>query len=225
MTEYTRRRKPDPLNKKTRLAILAIIFVALLLIVIDIFVGLQNFAALPASQLPISPVQPTQPAQPAQLPPSEYHIHVDFALYINGERFNFSRPRFDVSNALPKGRFAHMHIANPDGDKVIHVHAKDVPLTWFFEGIRMNVTSNCLAAEEGERHCNNINMTHNTTLKVFVQNFGGNWKQIENFEEYVPLDLDRILVTYGDEDAAALQAQMQSVGNFSANYSGPPSVG
>jgi len=220
--------------------VLAIVFVALLLAVIETFAGLYNIPIIFANQFP-SASSPAMPSQPLPATPrDEYHIHVDFALYINNERFNFSHPRFDVQNALPKGRYAHMHLANPDGDKVIHIHAEGVPLAWFFEGVRMNITSECLAFEEGWRYCNDAgsntgsstgdnssvgNGNNSKTLKVFAQNFGSSWKQIENFDEYMPLDLDRILVTYGNEDAAMLQDQMQSVSNFSANYSGPPSVG
>ncbi len=114
------------------------------------------------------------------------HIHADFKVYINGEKINFNQEKYFVRSA-----FVHVEpeVNSEKTGEVLHIHAKGIPLGLFFESLGIRFYSDCFEIDD-KQFCNN----KDNKLRFFVNN-------VENaqFENYVPEDLDKILITYGNE--------------------------
>jgi hypothetical protein len=134
-----------------------------------------------------------------------YHVHADFKVYVNGEPLSFSSLRYSEKN--PK---IHLHVRNPHGGDVLHVEDKEAELSDFFDSIGFELRKDCFSTEH-EKYCNN--MTH--SLRYMV-----NGNMIKDFMTYKPEDLDRILITYGNENNEDLKNQMNSVTNYACISSG-----
>ncbi len=138
----------------------------------------------------------------------EVHIHADFKVYLKGTAMDFSVPKYqtDANNSLSP--FVHLH----DGDgNVIHVHYADITLGEFFESLQMKLDSSCFESDTRERYCTNTQKK----LKLFVNGVFNS-----EFDHYKIRDLDRILVTYGNESEAQIQAQIASVTDKACIQSG-----
>ena len=133
------------------------------------------------------------------------HSHFDFKVFINEEEIDFDREEFDTVN-----RFIHMHLGNLQGDKVVHVHARNLKVGFFFNTIGMNFDSECFSLETNEEFCND----DENKLRFFV-----NGEENFEFGEYVPRDLDRILITYGNNEIS-IQEQIESVTDYACIPSG-----
>lgn len=145
-------------------------------------------------------------SQPGQETP--YHSHADFKVVLDGKEYNFSQEKYMTAAATEKSSRVHLH--DLDG-KIIHVHAKGVTLGEFFRTLGMKFTVNCFETDSGEKYCNNGNQT----LKLLV-----NGKPNNLLENYEILDLDRVLVSYGNENRAELQQQIDSVSDRACIFSG-----
>ena len=140
-------------------------------------------------------------SSPQRNPPPEVgavgstHIHAFFKVYVNGEQLDFTQGKY-----LLKSRYAHIHDREP-GD-IIHIHATGVKLGFFFDTLGIRFTSSCLTLDDGEQFCNQgVN-----TLKIFVNN-----NPNDDFENYLPRDGDRILISYGSESPEAVRAHLDTV--------------
>lgn len=137
------------------------------------------------------------------------HTHADFAVYLDGEKITPLGPSYYVRNA-----FVHVESGPGDGN-VIHMHATNVPLGFFFRSVGMSFNSNCFRLDNGKDYCSD----GNKTLRMFVRHEGGEWQENRQFHTYVFQDLDKVLITYGDEAEEGLRAQMDSVTDFSRSNS------
>lgn len=133
----------------------------------------------------------------------EFHLHADFRVILNRETIDFSAGKYMTTKEQVLSSFVHLHDNN---GKIIHVHAKGVTLGDFFTSLGMEFSKECfgLDIEDDleEKFCNQ----GEKTLKMFV-----NGVENTEFENYEPKDLDRILITYGNENAEELQQQINSV--------------
>lgn len=141
---------------------------------------------------------------------SSQHIHADWKVYINGEQLEF----FDKShmermrNNQPVSSFIHVDSGAPPPEKtgdILHMHATGIPLWVFFNSVGMDFNKDCVTLENKEKFCNNINKK----LKFFV-----NGKQNNEFENYVFNDLDKILISYGDESEEEIKNKLASITDF-----------
>lgn len=124
-----------------------------------------------------------------------YHAHYDLKVYLNGKMVDTSLSKYQSTEELELDEGTHLH----DGiGNVIHLHKKNVPLSQFFNSIKLSIPEN----------------TAGRTLKVFV-----NGKQNSDLLNYVPQDLDRILVSYGGESEKTLEVQTGSVTDQACIYS------
>lgn len=137
-------------------------------------------------------------------PTDSHHSHADFKVFIDGDEFDFNRPEYDTQN-----RYVHIHLSNQNGDKVIHVHAREVRIGMFFQSLGMELSPDCFSVSSEESYCNE----DGRQLRFFV-----NGEENFEFEEYVIHDLDRILVTYGD--GSGIDEQIESVTDFACISSG-----
>lgn len=138
-------------------------------------------------------------------PLGSIHSHADFALFLDGEEVTPLGTSYFVRNA-----FVHVESGAGAGT-VIHMHATNVPLGFFFRSLGMNFNSECFRLDNGMEYCNE----GGRTLKMFVKHEGGEWEENRQFHTYVFQDLDKILITYGDETSEEIAVQQNSVTDFS----------
>ncbi|MEM4255358.1 MAG: hypothetical protein QXR53_03445 [Candidatus Norongarragalinales archaeon] len=152
----------------------------------------------------------------------EYHAHADFAVFVNGQKLDFAKEEFmhketcgkpgeeeppiDLNTPEGMAEAAHLHDLNGN---VAHFHHENATLAMFFKGLDFGLTGECFETREA-RYCN----TDFKKIKVFA-----NGMQIADIEKYVPSDLDKILVTYGEESASEIRAENEQLTNQACIYS------
>jgi len=104
----------------------------------------------------------------------------------------------------------------PGAGTVIHIHATDVPLKMFFNSLGMKFNPECFEVDRNNKYCSD----GFNTLKMFVKNKNATWEQNFEYEKYAFQDLDKILITYGDETDEQIQSQQNNVTDFSKDNSG-----
>ena len=129
------------------------------------------------------------------------HNHADVKVYINGKAIDFSQSKYQLA-----ARFIHFE----EGiGEAIHTHATSLTMGHLFKSLGADFDNNCLAFEKTD-YCSG----GNAKLRFYV-----NGKPNNEFDNYVIKDLDKILVSYGGEDEAEIQKQLNSVTNLAAKYS------
>ena len=73
----------------------------------------------------------------------------------------------------------------------------------------MEFNEECITLESKEKFCNE----GNKKLKFFV-----NGKESNEFENYVFNDLDKILISYGDENQEEIKNQLAEITDFAKNH-------
>jgi hypothetical protein len=140
------------------------------------------------------PKTPTDNTRPQLGPLGGIHTHQDFKMYMNGQPVDFSQAKYQL-------RAQHVHFEGGDGD-VTHVHATGVTLGYALETLGMKLTNECLTPDTGGPLCN----TDSSTLKLYV-----NGRPNTEFGGYLMRDLDKILLSYGNETEEQLQVQLDSI--------------
>ena len=146
------------------------------------------------------------------------HIHADWKIYINGMEFDWlpyadlhKKQMMGDKNILGTSAFIHIHpsqLPEKAGD-VIHMHAKGIPLWIFFESLGMKFNKDCLILDTGEEYCND----GANALKFYV-----NGQENNQYENYIFNDLDKILISYGDENQIEIQEQLNTITNFAGTH-------
>ena len=130
------------------------------------------------------------------------HEHADIKVYVNGKPLDFSQPKYQVTTSF-------IHFEEGRGD-VVHIHAKGLTIGHLFNSIGGKITSNCMTIES-QTYCNDANKV----LKFYV-----NGKLTNEITGYVIKNLDRYLITYGNEDAVDIKNQLDSVTMAAKDFSG-----
>ncbi len=138
------------------------------------------------------------------------HIHADLGVFLNGEELTPFGPDFYVASS-------YVHVEDGAGaGTVVHMHATGVPLKMFFNSFGMKFTPECFEVSKDSKFCNDgVN-----TLKMYVKHNNGTWEKNTEYEKFVFTDLDKILITYGDESDDEIVAQQNNVTDFSKDNSG-----
>ena len=138
------------------------------------------------------------------------HIHADWKIYINDKQLGFSDKSHmeRMRNNQPVSSFIHVDSGAPEPEKtgeILHMHATGIPLWIFFKSIGMDFNKDCITLENKEKFCSE----GNKKLKFFV-----NGKENNEFENYVFNDLDKILISYGNENEEEIRQQLASITDF-----------
>lgn len=133
------------------------------------------------------------------------HEHADFAVYFEGQKFDFAKAKYQSSETNPLDPDAHLHDGNGE---VTHKHRKGITLGYFFDTLGMKFDNQCFVTDDGKQYCN----TANKKVTMYV-----NGKENMQFGNYEFTDLDRILITYGDMTGVA--DQITSVSDDACLYS------
>lgn len=129
------------------------------------------------------------------------HLHADVKVYINGRALDFSQRKYQLTSSF-------IHFEDGIGD-VIHTHATGLTVGHMFKSVGINFNNNCITSE-GQSYCNESDKK----LKFYV-----NGQPNNEFDNYVIKDLDKYLISYGDESETELQKQLTSITNLAARYS------
>ena len=129
------------------------------------------------------------------------HIHANIKVYLNGQALDFSQRKYQVATS-------YIHFEDGMGD-VIHVHATGLALEHLFHSIRMDFTNNCIFYE-GQNYCNE----GDKKLKFYV-----NGQTNNEFGNRIIKDLDKYLISFGNENESDIQKQIESVTNLAPHYS------
>ena len=129
------------------------------------------------------------------------HLHADVKVYINGKPIDFSQRKYQLA-----ARF--IHFEDGIGD-VIHTHATGLTLGHLFKSLGGDLSDNCLTLE-GQSYCND----GDETLKLYV-----NGQKNNEFDNRVIKNLDKYLISYGNEGEAEIQKQLNSITNLAPKYS------
>ncbi len=129
------------------------------------------------------------------------HLHADVKVYINGQSIDFSQKKYQLAS-----RF--IHFEEGIGD-VVHTHATGLTIGHLFKSLGGDINNNCLVIDS-QSHCNE----NNKKLKFYV-----NGQPNNEFDNYIIKNLDKYLISYGNEDEAEIQKQLNSVTNLAPRYS------
>ena len=134
------------------------------------------------------------------------HIHADFKIFINGNPINFADDKHYMKSNI-------IHLDNQqnkeDASGLIHMHATGVPFWYFLKSIGIDLGKECITLEYQQKFCNSTDKK----LRFFI-----NGKEHPDIGNYVFRDLDKILVSYGDETEEELIKQINSVTDYAKNH-------
>ena len=119
------------------------------------------------------------------------HIHSSMLVRIFGDKFDFSLPNYQIKSSW-------IHFENQDGD-TIHRHASGVELEFLFNSLGIGLDEDCFEFPDGRQFCTN----EDYSLKYFI-----NHKQVNDIRDYVVMEEDRILISYGNDDNSVIEQQL-----------------
>lgn len=138
----------------------------------------------------------------------DIHHHADFKVYINNEAIDFAQEEYmSEIGGNSFNPFTHLHDMNGE---VIHKHMTGLTLGDFFTSLGMSFSETCFEMDYKTKNCNN----ETSSLKFYV-----NGSLNTKFDQYELNDLDQILISYGNESAEQIQAQLDSVTDEACIYS------
>lgn len=142
----------------------------------------------------------------------KYHVHADFAVMVNGNKIDFSDPKYmtstDVCSLDYQTRHTHLH--NENGS-VLHIHKRGQTVGDFFNTVGFVLTDTSIQTDTGIFYENN----DNGSWRFFV-----NGKEKLSIKNYIINDLDQILISYGDNSKQArLSEELANVGTEACIYS------
>ena len=122
------------------------------------------------------------------------HEHASVLVRIFGDRFDFSVPSYQIKSSW-------IHFEESDGT-TIHRHASGVTLGYLFQTLNIDINSKCYAFPDGRQFCTN----QDYSLKYYI-----NHKIVDDINDYVIQDDDRILITYGAETNEQIEEQLMEL--------------
>jgi len=128
--------------------------------------------------------------------PGSTHIHQDFKVHISDKAIDFSQGKYQKPHINQ-----HVHLEGGDGD-VVHVHATGVDVGFFLKSLGISFDKNCLTMDTDEKYCSDSDKT----LKFYV-----NGKPNGQWENYVLKNLDKFLISYGNESEEQIKQQLASI--------------
>ncbi len=158
-------------------------------------------------------------------PEPSFHEHADFALFLNGEKFDFTKGEYMSTKPCVAQAHTWLPIAYAHGGDledsvhlhdgiggVVHMHRENVSWHDFFESLKMEFEDTIFIDDEGNQY------------RVDEKNefrFLKNGEEIESLEDTEIRDLDRILISYGpkNRELSELYAEYGQISNNACYYS------
>lgn len=138
----------------------------------------------------------------------EVHVHSDFLLVLDGQKFDLSGDQYQSSTYDVKHPLFHLH----DGvGTMLHRHAEGITLKEFLESIGFTVTDACLLTDEGIQYCANAD----TEFSLYV-----NSQLITNWPDYITQEEDQILLYHGPNQFEIVSSFIDELTDEACIYSG-----
>ncbi|MDE2588798.1 MAG: protein-disulfide isomerase [Patescibacteria group bacterium] len=125
------------------------------------------------------------------------NIHAGLLTMIYGQQFDYSSPAYQV-----KSRY--IDFEKGDG-QTVHIHASNVTMGFLFDSLHIGLTDKCFTFPDKRTFCTDDKYS----LKFFI-----NHHQVQDLRDYVAKDNDRILISYGNENATQISAQLAKLDTF-----------
>ncbi len=135
---------------------------------------------------------------PGAGPLGAVNVRAGLLTMIYGQQFDYSSPAYQI-----KSRY--IDFEKSDGETV-HMHAANVTLGFLFDSLKIGLTDKCFTFPDKRNFCTDDKYS----LKFFI-----NHHQVQDLRNYVMNDNDRILISYGNENATQIAAQLAKVDSFS----------
>ncbi len=163
-------------------------------------------------------------AKIARLPEPAFHEHADFALFINGERFDFAKGEYmstepckitrsfiPTAQAHEGDRSQDVHLHNRNGS-IVHVHAPSITWHNFFDSLNMSFQDDEFVTDQGLAY-------KPASEKSFI--FLVNGEEVETLAQREIRNLDQVLISISDTPQLPEQIALQwaQVGNDACLYS------
>ena len=139
-------------------------------------------------------------------PVGSTHEHLDVLVYIDGEPLDLNQSRYAM-----KSGYGHIH--GGEGD-IMHLHAINIPLSWFMESIDLSITPDSINV-----HGMEYSTDENNVFLMFVN--GDTITKVD----YVLADEDRILIYYGSGSDTDIDRALSLVSNRAEEVNGMPNQG
>lgn len=138
-----------------------------------------------------------------------YHTHFNLKVVLgSGQSVDFTQNKYQSSEKKELNPDIHFHDGIGD---VVHIHKKGVTLGDLFTSLKISFTKDCLTLDTGDKFCAK---GAEGGLIMYV-----NGKTNDQYENYAPADLDRILIVYGEDVAQRLEQLISSVSDTACIYS------
>ena len=122
------------------------------------------------------------------------HEHASLLVRIFGDKFDFSATTYQIKSSW-------IHFEESDGN-TIHRHSSGVTLDYLFGTLGLDIDEDCYIFGDGRQFCTN----EDYSLKYFI-----NGDSVNNINDYVIQDDDRILISYGSETEDQIADQMNEL--------------
>lgn len=139
-------------------------------------------------------------------PVGSTHEHLDVLVYIDGEPLDLNQSRYAM-----KSGYGHIH--GGEGD-IMHLHAINIPLSWFMESIDLSITPDSI-----DVHGMEYSTDENNVFLMFVN--GDTITKVD----YVLADEDRILIYYGSGSDTDIDRALSLVPNRAEEINAMPNQG
>ncbi len=150
---------------------------------------------------------------PATQPnPDPNHTHADYAVWVNGQKLDFSDDRYmsgistDTGTHPTEGPRKYFHEHDGNGD-VIHRHKPGLTIGEFFTSLGLTMTKDCLTLDDFQYGKLDAGWKSDFAITKNLCNSGKfHWTMVVNGDEraldptYVFTDGDQILLTYSAGD-------------------------
>lgn len=138
--------------------------------------------------------------------PDLNHTHADFAVFIDGEKLDFSSEKYMSTEQKHLSQYLHLH----DGiGTVIHRHKPGLTLGEFISSLGLTMAKDCVTLETKEQLCNN-------GKKRWTMVVNGGRRIVD--PSYVFEDTDKILLSYSASDTL-WESEWQQVTDDACLYS------
>ena len=122
------------------------------------------------------------------------HEHASLLVRIFGDKFDFSATTYQIKSSW-------IHFEESDGN-TIHRHSSGVTLDYLFGTLGIGIDEDCYIFADGRQFCTN----EDYSLKYFI-----NGDSVNDINDYVIQDDDRILISYGGETNEQITEQLNEV--------------
>lgn len=138
----------------------------------------------------------------------EIHVHSDFLLVLDGQKFDLSPDRYQSTTYDAKHMAFHLH----DGvGTMLHRHAEGITMREFLESLDFAISDDCLTTDTGDKYC----VDDTNELVVYI-----NGEEANNWPDYVNQQDDQLLLYHGPKGQEVVSGWLSQITDEACIYSG-----